>query len=152
MSKPTARPCAVAIKTAAPGKLQDGGGAILDRTASGGRWRCGFAGTGHKMGLGALPVVGLSKAWRPLGLGSGFRWVQDRRDGDHAALPPWWVRSAARSGGPMPDPTSSTKARPPWCRCAKITCEKVSAPGIGVFRHRLAMTAPTAQGFRVVTA
>lgn len=46
MTRATNRLTAVQIKTAAPAKLQDGGGLILDKTATGGKWiyRYRFAG------------------------------------------------------------------------------------------------------------
>jgi integrase len=56
---------AVAIKAAPVGvKLQDGGGLILERTASGGRWifRYSFQGRRREMGIGSMPDVSLSAA------------------------------------------------------------------------------------------
>jgi len=55
---------AVAIQAAAPGKLSDGGGLILDRTADGGRWswRYSFGGRRREMGLGTYPAVTLAAA------------------------------------------------------------------------------------------
>ena len=38
MTRPTARLTAIAIKAAAPGRLLDGGGLMLDRAETGGKW------------------------------------------------------------------------------------------------------------------
>lgn len=66
MTKPTARLSAVKLKTAKPGKLQDGGGLILDKTEDGGKWlwRYRFAGASREMGLGSYPLVTLAEARR----------------------------------------------------------------------------------------
>lgn len=55
---------AMEVKTAAPGKLQDGGGLILDKGESGGKWifRYSIAGRRRDMGLGTYPSVGLAAA------------------------------------------------------------------------------------------
>lgn len=58
---------AVKIKAAQPGdKLQDGGGLIFERTASGGKWtfRYSFSGRRRSMGLGSMPNVTLADARR----------------------------------------------------------------------------------------
>jgi hypothetical protein len=62
MTRATNRLTAVQIKTAAPAKLQDGGGLILDKTATGGKWiyRYRFAGQRREMGLGSFPGVSLA--------------------------------------------------------------------------------------------
>ena len=64
MTRATSRLSAVQIKNAPPSKLQDGGGLVLDRTATGGKWlyRYSIAGQRREMGLGAYPDVGLSDA------------------------------------------------------------------------------------------
>lgn len=56
----------VTIKNAAPGRLQDGGGLVLDRSATGGKWiyRYSFAGKRREMGLGSLENVTLAEARR----------------------------------------------------------------------------------------
>lgn len=55
---------AVQIKNASPGKLSDGGGLILNKTANGGKWiyRYSFGGRRREMGLGAFPEVSLADA------------------------------------------------------------------------------------------
>lgn len=55
---------AVAIKYAPPGRLHDGDGLFLDRTATGGRWtyRYRWLGRRRDMGLGSYPSVSLSDA------------------------------------------------------------------------------------------
>ena len=54
----------ITIRKAGPGTMQDGGGLMLDRTESGGKWvwRYMFAGKRRDMGLGALSDVGLADA------------------------------------------------------------------------------------------
>ena len=54
----------IEIRNAGPGKLQDGGGLILDKSAVGGKWlyRYSFAGTRRAIGLGAYPTVSLADA------------------------------------------------------------------------------------------
>lgn len=55
---------AIAVKAAGAGKLQDGGGLYIDRTATGGKWifRYSFAGQRREMGLGGYPLVSLGEA------------------------------------------------------------------------------------------
>ena len=55
---------AVSIKAAAPGKLQDGGGLILNKAGNNGKWlfRYSIAGQRREMGLGAWPEVSLADA------------------------------------------------------------------------------------------
>lgn len=55
---------AIQVQNAAPGKLSDGGGLLLDRTADGGRWswRYTFSGKRREMGLGTYPAVSLAAA------------------------------------------------------------------------------------------
>ncbi|MEX1236453.1 MAG: integrase arm-type DNA-binding domain-containing protein [Roseovarius sp.] len=58
---------ALKIKAAIPGdKLQDGGGLILNRTESGGKWifRYSFSGRRREMGLGSMPDVTLADVRR----------------------------------------------------------------------------------------
>jgi hypothetical protein len=64
MTRATNRLTALLIKTAAPGKMQDGGGLVLDRTATGGKWlyRYSLSGQRREMGLGSFPDVGLADA------------------------------------------------------------------------------------------
>lgn len=64
MTRATSRLSAVQIKNAPPGKMQDGGGLVLDRTATGGKWlyRYSLAGQRREMGLGSFPDVGLADA------------------------------------------------------------------------------------------
>lgn len=56
----------VTIKNAAPGRLYDGGGLVLDRTATGGKWlfRYSFDSRRREMGLGSLDTVTLAEARR----------------------------------------------------------------------------------------
>ncbi len=55
---------AIQIKNSPTGKLQDGGGLILDKTGAGGKWiwRYSIAGRRREMGLGAYPAVTLAAA------------------------------------------------------------------------------------------
>ena len=55
---------AIEIQNATPGKMSDGGGLLLDRTADGGRWswRYTFGGKRREMGLGTYPAVTLAAA------------------------------------------------------------------------------------------
>lgn len=55
---------AVHIKNASNGKLQDGGGLILNKKDEGGKWiyRYSFSGRRREMGLGSFPEVSLSEA------------------------------------------------------------------------------------------
>lgn len=64
MTRATNRLTALAVKNAAPGKHQDGGGLILDKVESGGKWlfRYSFDATRREMGLGAYPNISLSEA------------------------------------------------------------------------------------------
>lgn len=66
MTGPTNRLTAIKITKAAPGRLQDGGGLILEKTATGGKWswRYRFAGADREMGLGTFPTVSLAEARR----------------------------------------------------------------------------------------
>jgi integrase len=64
-SRQTNRLTAVEIAAAKDGqRLQDGGGLMLDKSSTGGRWtyRYSFAGQRREMGLGSLPGVTLAKA------------------------------------------------------------------------------------------
>ncbi len=64
MTRATSRLTAIQIKNAAPGKLLDGGGLLLDRTETGGKWayRYSIAGQRREMGLGAYPDTTLAEA------------------------------------------------------------------------------------------
>lgn len=64
MTRATSRLTAIQIKTASAGKLLDGGGLLLDRTAMGGKWlyRYSLSGQRREMGLGSYPDVGLADA------------------------------------------------------------------------------------------
>jgi len=64
MTRATNRLTAVTIRNAPPSKLSDGGGLVLDKTATGGKWlyRYSFAGVRREMGLGAFPDVSLADA------------------------------------------------------------------------------------------
>lgn len=55
---------AVAVRHAPPGKLQDGGGLILDKGEAGGKWIYRYSIAGHRrdMGLGPYPDVTLAAA------------------------------------------------------------------------------------------
>jgi integrase len=55
---------AIQVQNAGPGKMSDGGGLLLDRTAEGGRWswRYTFGGKRREMGLGTYPAVTLAAA------------------------------------------------------------------------------------------
>ncbi len=78
MTRATNRLTAVQIKAAPPGKLQDGGGLILDKTATGGKWiyRYRFAGQRREMGLGSFPGVSLADARK-----ARDRWAATLADG-----------------------------------------------------------------------
>ena len=64
MTRATNRLSALQIKSAAAGKLMDGGGLVLDKTDTGGKWlyRYSFAAQRREMGLGSFPGVSLSDA------------------------------------------------------------------------------------------
>lgn len=64
MTRTTNRLTALAIKNAATGKMQDGGGLILDKGEAGGKWlyRYSFAGGRHAIGLGSYPTISLADA------------------------------------------------------------------------------------------
>lgn len=64
MTRTTNRLTAIAIKAAAPAKMQDGGGLILDKAEAGGKWlyRYSFAGSRRTMGLGSYPTISLADA------------------------------------------------------------------------------------------
>lgn len=64
MTRSTNRLTAVKIKATEAGKLQDGGGLVLDKTAAGGKWffRYSIAGQRREMGLGSFPGVSLADA------------------------------------------------------------------------------------------
>ena len=64
MTRATSRLSAIQIKTASAGKLLDGGGLLLDRTETGGKWlyRYSLSGQRREMGLGSYPDVGLADA------------------------------------------------------------------------------------------
>ena len=55
---------AITIKAAGDGRLQDGGGLMLDKIGAGGKWtyRYSIAGRRREMGLGAFPGVSLAQA------------------------------------------------------------------------------------------
>ena len=55
---------AIAVRNAAPGVLHDGGGLMLDKAESGGKWlyRYSIAGRQREMGLGAYPEVSIAAA------------------------------------------------------------------------------------------
>jgi integrase len=64
MSRAKNKLSAAKVKSAGPGKLQDGGGLILDKTEAGGKWiyRYSLAGNRRQMGLGSYPDVSLASA------------------------------------------------------------------------------------------
>lgn len=64
MTRAQNRLTAIAIRAAAPGKLQDGAGLVLNKTATGGKWvyLYSFAGGRRHMGLGSFPAVSLAEA------------------------------------------------------------------------------------------
>jgi integrase len=78
MTRATNRLTAIKIKATEAGKLQDGGGLILDKTATGGKWiyRYRFAGQRREMGLGSFPGVTLADARK-----ARDRWATALADG-----------------------------------------------------------------------
>lgn len=64
MTRATNRLTALQIKSAPPGKMQDGGGLVLTKTATGGQWvyRYSIAKERREMGLGGFPGVSLADA------------------------------------------------------------------------------------------
>lgn len=64
MGRAKSKLTAVEIKAADTAKMQDGGGLILDKSGSVGKWlyRYSFAGRRREMGLGAWPAVSLAAA------------------------------------------------------------------------------------------
>lgn len=113
---------AVGIKSAADGKLADGGGLMLEKAGSAGKWtfRYSFAGGRREMGLGSWPDTSLAEARK-----ARDRWAGILRDGKDPIAERARQRDAERAEIDRRDPTFGEMAE------AAFEARKASLRGEG---------------------